>query len=308
MNKKRLIFIFVILLLLFMNACGKENYSANTSDTSEDFSFSTESTESTEDIENLPTEKDDEKVSIEIGNNYIDELHKDYIYESFAYWYIDLDKDSEKEQIYYEIEDKDGQKITNFYINNVNYSDIIDVKNSYKDYFFIVDVNTSDNFYEIIISDCLGFNASSQWFRFIEGKLVSLGKTNMFPGNFMYFNSDNSVTIYDRTDIFGTNFIPIRYLITNNKLNKIEEDFYNFGLMTESKYISKIELFVHTKPLLNSDTIIIDEGTIFYITKTDNKNWINIIIDDTEYWIYIKDSCFYENENISIYEAIENLI
>lgn len=308
MYKNKFLIIVFLISFVFI-ACSKEEISNSEENKSqiidEEFVEASIQNEFEEFIEN----NESENITLESKSENNIVLHSDYIYESNIDWFIDLDGDNKNETIYYETEIINEEKIAHLWINGIDFKNYINIYEPLDTHFFIVDTDKDDNYFEILISTYgMSNDLESQWFRYINGVLFDLGNTEMMPNNFMYFNNDSTITIYSRTDIFGTNFIPVKYTINKNKLKSIKEDFYNFGLVPEFPFYCSIDLNVHIQNSKESEIIILPEGTEFVSTKTDGKEWVNILVQDKEYWLHIKDFNLIDNENLFVGNVIQNLI
>lgn len=306
MEKLKFLLILIIFPFMFIGCSQEESFSSNISEveTSNELQESSSFFE-----EDVPIDREVSNITVDIGSDNKVVLHNDFIYTAKTDWLVDLDGDGVAETIYYETELIEEERNVHLWINGVDFGKYVDIYEPLESHFFIVDINKNDDFFEIVVSTYgMSDDLESQWFRYSNGIFYDLGYTEMMPNNFMYFKDDGSLIIYSRTDIFGTNFIPMKYILENNKLKIIEENFYNFGLVTQTPYICEVNLNVHTDLTVDSQIITLKKGTEFFSTKTDGKEWVNILLNNNEYWLHIKDFCLLDNENLFVTDVVKNLI
>lgn len=259
-------------------------------------------------IEKEPTEEllksSEIKVTYEIG--------EDILFESNTEYNIDLNNDGIDEKILYYVKgdyESDENAATHLIINDTDYSSEIDLF-APTDTFHIIDIDKNDNFFELLVSTYgMSDDLESVWFRYDGNRLIKLGYTQMIPGEGITINDDSTLTIYNRTDIMETSFIPVIYKIENNKIVKVQEDgkLYKWDTFREGLLETKIDLTVRTDRNIESETIVIPKNSEVDSNTTDDIEWVNIIYDGTEYWLHTVDSILIDNNDNYTYDAFNNL-
>lgn len=242
--------------------------------------------------------------NIEIGEDV--EFQKDEVYD------IDLNNDGIAEKILYEIENDseyEEEGIAHLTINDIDYSNEIELFFPAQ-VFHIIDVDTIDNYYELLLSSYGPSNdLMSIWYRYDGDKLINIGTTEMIPGEGLTVEKDNSIIIYNRTDILETSFIPVIYTIENNEIKKVQKEgeLYLWSSFREELLKSPLDLVVYTERNTTSEKVTIPQNSEFDSNTTDNKEWVNIIYNETEYWLHIINGTLPDNNNAYVYDSIENL-
>lgn len=246
-------------------------------------------------------------------------ISENKIYESDITYEIDLNNDGIEESILYSIEpdpEYEDDMVGKLYINDIDCSDIINLYNPLATY-HIVDIDESDDYYEIVLSTYgLSDDLESEFLRFDGESLILLGNTEGIIGEGIPFDQsvqsirllhNGQMEIYTRTDIIETTFIPVLYEVVDNEIVKVDENrLYVFETPREGLIKTTIPLTVHTQ-IDSEDTVTLDEGIEFDTYRTDNKEWVNVDIDNTEYWLHVVDGVLVDEDNIFIWEALENL-
>ena len=249
---------------------------------------------------------------VEVETETKEEIGENISFESNKEYEIDLNNDGVKEKILYYVEgdfETDENSATHLIVNDIDYTDEIDLFAPI-DTFHIIDVDKNDDFLELLISTYgMSDDLESEWFRYDGEKLVNLGYSEMIPGEGIIINDDSTLTIYNRTDIMETSFIPVKYKIENNKIVKAQEDgdLYEWETFREGLLTNKIDLVVRTDRNNEAETFVIPANSQVDSNTTDNIEWANIIYNDTEYWLHIIDFQLVDNNNAYVYETFDNL-
>lgn len=312
MKRKVLSIIFASMFAISLVGCGNEKEVKNETKTD----VVTQETSKEEEVAVEPETKEDEVVETTEEKTTISE---ETVYESNVHYSIDLNNDGTVEDIlYYTEKDPEYEEdmIGKFFINEIDCSDIINLYNPI-DTYRIVDLDENDNFYEIAISTYgMSDDLETEFLRFDGESVVLLGNTEGIIGNgtpidkevnSITLNHDGTMQIYTRIDFPETTFVPMMYKIDNGQIVRTgEEEMFTYAVPREGLIKTTIPLTVHTE-IASEDVVTLDAGTEFDCNKTDNKEWVNVIVDDTEYWLRITDSSLPDNDNAYTWEVFENL-
>jgi hypothetical protein len=324
MNKKKVLSILLVTALgvSLLAGCG-DSEDVNAVDYVEDVAVE----EATEEVADEPTaidEEDDEVTDISgnsIGGNEdvtspelsASDIGVDTSFSGEQEYIVDLNNNGEPDTLYYytEVDAEDEDNCTaHLIVNGTDYDYAINLYNPL-DYFYIIDADTSDNYYEVLVSTYgPSDDLESIWFRLIDGKLVVIGDSEMIPGEGIVADGNGNITIYNRTDILETSFIPVEYEIANDILQPKavgKETLYTWTGFRDGLITTDINLVVHTERDAGSETVTIPSGTEFDSTTTDNIEWVNVLVDDNEYWLRVSDFQLPDNDNDYTYEVFENL-
>ena len=292
MKKKVLSLIFMSTLALSLVACGNKK--------EPDITTKPETKEVQEEVVETKEEVKEETKK-EVKEEPAPDMEST-IYKAGEHYSIDLNNDGTPEDIFYELEQDPSYPefhIANLTINDVDCSDILLNLWEPEENYRIVDIDPSDNYYELVFSTYgMSDDLESTFLRYDGESLVLLGTTPMIIGvgtpldeyaDALKINHDGTMTIYTRTDVIETTFIPRTYVIEDNEIKLVEDGtIYDFYTPREDKIETTAELKVYTKPDTSSESVVLPEGTKFDTNKTDATTWTNMIVEDgTEYWIRI---------------------
>lgn len=177
---------------------------------------------------------------------------------------IDINGDEIKESIYYERNDG-GYRL---FINNTS---VEGKGGNYSDFFAVVDINKTDKFKEIIISDYGPSDDYLSVYYYFDGKdIIKMGETE---GLFEYgidIDGSGKFSAMARADILQTWFFDRYYKLSEeHKINEIHQDIYSTNYDVFIKQPIKLLKKIDDK----NDYFILNEGQKARIVGTDNKEW-----------------------------------
>jgi hypothetical protein len=132
---------------------------------------------------------------------------------------LDTSEEKQKIQYYTEKNNEVGNRKAHLLINDIDYADLIDIYDPL-DAYYIIDTDSTDDYYELLVSTEGPKDegkSESIWFRYIDGELVVLGHTNMYPYNGLVLKGNNTISITNEND--GTEYL---YEIKNDEIVLIE--------------------------------------------------------------------------------------
>jgi len=145
--------------------------------------------------------------------------------------------------------------------------------------FAIVDIDTDDDYLEIVISDNGNNYSFSHIFRFDGESIVYMGmirglySTIEFPGN-------GEVITVTSANILQTWSITQRYTITDESaLQTIIEDLY-VPIYYEDKYFALMDLTLYTQRDEASSTIVMEQTSVVKFPAHDNIEWVQVALED----------------------------
>lgn len=230
---------------------------------------------------------------------------------------VDLNNDGTEEKVLYTIETVSteteyGTYDENFYhlyINDVDYSEEFEFYEPI-DRFFIVDADDTDNYKDILISTYgMSDDLESLWLRYDGESLTLIGDSQMIPNEGITILDNNLIEIYNRTDILETCFVPVNYSIINGELVNIstEGELFCWNTYRQGLLSLKDDLIVHVDRDVDSETFTIPAKAEVDSNTTDMVEWVNIIYDQTEYWLHIKDMQVIDNGEVYTWDMFDNL-
>ncbi len=181
--------------------------------------------------------------------------------------FIDLNSDEKKEEIIYQNLNDAGYRLS------VNGSSIEDDKyTNLADFIAVVDIDKSDKYLEILISD---YGPSSDdystFYYFNNNKLVKMGETaGVIEYNEIKIDGSGNFSARTRGQILQTWFFDKHYKLTSeHKLVEMPQDIY----LTDYDVFVKSQIKLYTERNEKGGYFDLHEGQIVKIVGTDDKKW-----------------------------------
>lgn len=224
--------------------------------------------------------------------------------------HLDLNGDGIEDIIYYsvsqEISSDDYYQAANpesLSINGVDYLSS-DSENPLSEYgiwlenpggtgeYYLVDLDTSDDWCELAISDA-GSNdyRTTYYFRYDGTNLSYLGYMTGFPDDqTTTYHGDGSVTAMSRLDLLQTWYGARTFQLQDGSLQLVNNEFFA-PIQPEGRKVSLLqELTAYTEPDLSSETLLLSPSTALTFLSTDGTHWLEIqCADGTTGWAYFSD-------------------
>lgn len=165
--------------------------------------------------------------------------------------------------------------------------------------FFIVDLDTNDNYMEIALCDN-GPSSDPQtfFFRYINGELVHMGTVEEHPGNedtAYKVELDGNGKIYTmiRLGVLQTWWAPAEYsVISESEIAEVKPEYYRPDMNWTVIAIQELNLHETASPD-SPQSIVIPAGTEVTFPLTDNEGWLFVrAADGTEGWLSIDNSSY----------------
>ena len=225
---------------------------------------------------------------------------------------IDLNGDGEDEIINYSLKKVHDDSYSYYKVNNLTISGVEYAKEDsenplgslgmniyYPDvqWYFIVDIDASDDYKEIAIADAgPSDDPTTSFLRYDGSELEYIGYVTGYPTDDTY-SMDGKGTIHSkgRLDLlqYWTAIFTWK-LGSEGKLVSVEQDLYSpisYDSEENNPVLLKQEIKAYTEKNLSSKTIVMepsDQPITFPLT--DNKNWVLMHREDgTEGWLYIEN-------------------
>lgn len=210
---------------------------------------------------------------------------------------IDLNGDGTSERVVLTVaEDNINGDIVTLSVND---SSVEIEGNNNQGYFGVVDLNTTDSWKEIAISD-LGPSSdfTTEFFRFDGSKLVKIGSTQgLFEG--MVFDGAGKLTTTTRGLILDTWFFADDYMLIDGELQHVDKEFYPRLDDMKVTMSSATDFQVSpTDPLIAFSTVAND---VITIVGCDNVEWCKARnASNVEGWFSVKTA------DLSVFEGLSN--
>jgi hypothetical protein len=215
----------------------------------------------------------------------------------------DLNKDGSNDSILYSVDTTkttNHQSIISLKINNTEYEDKLFgelgfyMDNANIEWYYIVDIDKSDNFKEIAILDEGPSGDPETYFLRYDGqKLIYIGSVPDFP------NTPNCKIMGNGTvaagcglKILQTWSAPMKWKLDENGCLKVvhEDMYYPYNYTAELVPELLKDFSVYIKPDLKADKISISAGSMVTFIATDNEHWVCLKTEDgKEGWFYMAD-------------------
>ena len=157
------------------------------------------------------------------------------------------------------------------------------------DYYYIVDLDTSDNYMEIAICDH-GINdyPYTYFFRYDSGTLTCIGFVPGLPADHeTVYNGDGTLLALSRLDLLQTWFAQRKYALQDGTIALVPGEFCNPNMGGYTVELLR-EVTVYTQPDLSSDTLTLAPSTSVTFPSTDGVNWVEVrCADGSSGWLYL---------------------
>lgn len=181
--------------------------------------------------------------------------------------FIDLNGDGKKEEIIYENLHDAGYRLS------INGNSVEESKyTNLADFFVVVDINKSDKYKEILISDYGPSNDDySTYYIFDGSKLVKMGETaGVIEYNEIKMDGSGNFSTMTRGQILQTWFFEKYYKLTSeHRLIEIPQDIF----ITDYDVFVKRQIKLYTERNYTGKYFDLLEGQIVKIVGTDDKEW-----------------------------------
>jgi len=217
---------------------------------------------------------------------------------------IDLNDDRVIDQISYQISRAKGEM--DLFLLHVNGLRVEIEGENLKSDIEIVDIDPTDSFKEIAVSDYGPSNDYRTFFYFYDGKnLISMGKTQGIPGLNMTFPGDGTFTTQTRGEILQTWFYEDQFRLTDaHLLENIPQDLYEMNTPI---------IVLQSIPLQKSRTdteqvAMLEIGEIATILSSDNKEWCLVETSTgVQGWFAVENFNIIKDTNLSSTDVFEGL-
>ena len=221
---------------------------------------------------------------------------------------VDLDGDKTAEEVYVNYDFSTFE--TSVTINGTEYGkkleECVSYNNSFVENYYIVDVDCSDNYKEIVLCGSgLSSDPEFHFIRFSDGTIVYLGSIYGFNYE-LDVRGDGTIVCGGRLNVLQTWGAPFTWELKDGKISLVEQEWYYpyvntyyYGKTKQNKTLTLYE-----KPDLESATVAVEptEETVNF-GVTDNKEWVQFFRGDgVGGWIYLEDLEFDSFENLSLYD------
>ena len=238
---------------------------------------------------------------------------------------VDLDGDGKMETVIYEPQSSDGvsyeilffieSEADNEYVDSLGDWSFENLITPSLDYYFIVDLDSTDPYREIaLLDEGMSGDPEFHFLRYQEGEHIYLGSvfTDSSYDELM-INGDGKIVGSGRLSILQTWNAPFTWVLEEGKIKLLEEDFYSPYVSVDSEQIvTQVEkITVYSEADLESEATELEPSdAVVNFGTTDNKNWVQFYrTDGVEGWIYLEEGCFIEvdGEKIPVSKVFENL-
>ncbi|MFA5842364.1 MAG: SH3 domain-containing protein [Candidatus Gracilibacteria bacterium] len=213
----------------------------------------------------------------------------------------DLNSDGIMDQISFEI-----PKTLDSFTLQVNDALVEGNEQNLKSYIEIVDIDPTDSFKEIAVSDYGPSSDYRTFFYFYDGKnLISMGETQGIPGLNMTFPGNGTFITQTRGQILQTWFYEDQFKLTDaHSIENIPQDLYEMNTPV---------IVLQPLPLQKSRTdseqvAILEVGESATILSSDNKEWCLVETSTgVQGWFVIENFDIIKGTNLSATEVFDGL-
>ncbi|MCI5492964.1 MAG: hypothetical protein MR425_02415, partial [Lachnospiraceae bacterium] len=240
---------------------------------------------------------------------------------------VDMNNDENVDAIYYAAnyhEDDDTMTCT-LTINGTDYSDLLQSDDCYLTsgaassysmmYYYLVDLDTSDDYIELAIQDMgMSDDLVTYFFRYDGRDLSYVGQINdLFDSSTCTADGDGYISANQGMSILESKSITVTYQLTDNgSLELVPQDWYTIhDDATDSQFNSHNILqnvSVYTEADRNSDTVELTpaDGPVSF-PATDNEHWAIVKTASGKlYYLYLESFSFLESGQ-DVTEIFENM-
>lgn len=215
---------------------------------------------------------------------------------------VDVNGDGQKENIIYKNLGEAGYSLTvnDIEVENTKYTNLAD-------FIAVVDVDKSDKYKELLISDYGPSSDDFSTFYYFDGsKLIDMGETaGVIEYNEIRIDSSGSFSANTRGQILQTWFFDKYYTLTDeHKIVEIPHEVY----VTDYDVFVKQPIKLFTDRNLQSSSFDLVEGQIVKIIGTDDKEWCQIETSvGKKGWFAIEGFKIIRNEGLDASEVFAGL-
>jgi len=173
------------------------------------------------------------------------------------------------------------------------------------DTFAITDIDPSDRYKEIIISDVGPSSDNFSKYYYYDGeKIVFMGETGGLYNSGIRLMEAGKIAALARGQILQTWFLDKYYKLSiTHTLEEIPQDIYN----TDYEVFAKVSIRLYTDRE-KSGSFILDGGQIVNIAGTDNEKWCLLrTLKGEEGWLEVSDFCCVGDNKINAAEIFDGL-
>lgn len=181
------------------------------------------------------------------------------------------------------------------------------------DYYYIVDLDTSDPYLELAIADW-GMNdyLATHYFRYDAGALSYLGYAAGFPDDHTtVYNGDGTFTAKDRLNVMQTWSGLCTFTLQDGQIVRKSGEFCQPELPSPGWTVSLQQaITVYESPDLNSATTVLQPSDALSFPSTDGEHWVQVrCADGSSGWVYFSDfsTVVSDGTNLSAYDVFGNL-
>lgn len=211
----------------------------------------------------------------------------------------DLDGDGQEDTIVCSYTQEDYSQKLSVVINGVECNDYNTRHWDYiQDYYYIVDLYTSDTYQEIaILDEGPSSDPISVFYYYHDTMLEECGQVAGFVGSEQVtVHGDSTISAIKRLQILQTWWGYTTWVVNeNHALEELPQEIY---LPTASSYVNvtlKQDLQAFTQMDTGAARQTLTAGTALTLTGTDNNTWVSVTADNNTYWIYLPDGWSIDN-------------
>ncbi|MBQ4529458.1 MAG: hypothetical protein IJA36_02440 [Lachnospiraceae bacterium] len=235
---------------------------------------------------------------------------------------LDLDGDGSEDVISYSVDEE--TKEINLTIKETNFGSQlfelgVDMAETPINFCYLVDLNESDSYIEIVVADYgLGESYSTNFLRYDKGELIYLGRIyDDFEATTCKLLGDGFIVGREECNIFQSGRLEHEYVLLDNRIASIVEEWYVMDIreyFDGEEQICKIlkDVTVYTQDSTASATKVLtpSNGPVTF-PVTDDKEWVQLCTaDGTIYYVHVIEGLTIENgiEEEYSYDVFDNLL
>lgn len=221
----------------------------------------------------------------------------------------DLDGDGTADEVYYAVsedtQDADGAWTgaipTSLTVNGAEFL-TTDQENAFSnydiwpenpdtDYYYLVDLDSSDGYLELAICD-YGSNdyRTTYLFRYDQGSLTYLGAISGLPADEeTVYHGDGTVSAADRLQIFQTWSAVVTYALEDGQMSQLIEMVEPIANDGDVCLTQTIEAYTEADQSSDTVTLTASEEPVTF-PQTDTQSWVEVVLaDGTTGWLYLEN-------------------